>query len=135
MNLIKHSTFIALIIFGSLVSADDNATIDSSRIQLTLSPKGCVALRKGQVCYQKTELKWQHPKRGNYCLIQLSNKSVLQCWNNQNQGRYAFDFQSTQDEEYVLAVKDSQQIIKRTNMLVSWVFKSSKRPKSSWRLF
>jgi hypothetical protein len=136
MKLLKYFTALLMLIITSLSHAQQQSSSQGKGLAtLSISPKGCVALRKGQICYQQTSLTWEHAIPGDYCIIQWSNKSILKCWKNQTGGQFSFDFQSTQDEEYVLAQRDSQEVLSRTRMVVSWVFKSSKRPKSSWRLF
>lgn len=102
---------------------------------LFVKPQRCVALRQGQVCYQDVVFNWRQPKTGNYCLVNLSTKYVLKCWQNTEQGTFNLDFQSTQSTNFALRAEEQDIDLSTIQITVSWVFKSSKRPKSSWKLF
>lgn len=103
--------------------------------ELLVTPERCVALRQGQTCYQEVIFSWRQSQKGNYCLINLSTKQVLKCWKNSKQGKFNLDFQSTQSNDFVLRSAKQDIDLSKTQITVSWVFKSSKRPKSSWKLF
>lgn len=102
---------------------------------LTVSPQRCVALRQGQVCYQLVTFSWQYFEKGNYCLVELSSNKVLQCWQQAKVGVFELDFQSIENKEFALRRQDQNENIATTLVTVAWVFKSSKRPKSNWKLF
>jgi hypothetical protein len=114
-------------------------SLSAEREQLTnglfVKPERCVALRQGQTCYQEVTFRWHQPHVGNYCLVNLSTKQTLKCWKNSNQGMFHLDFQSTQSTDFVLRAQDQDVELSKIRISVSWVFKSSKRPKSSWKLF
>ena len=100
-----------------------------------VTPERCVALRQGQTCYQEVTFSWQQPQPGNYCLINLATKQLLRCWQNTNQGKFNLDFQATQSTDFALRAEKQQTDLSTTQITVSWVFKSSKRPRSRWKLF
>ena len=102
---------------------------------LFVKPERCVALRQGQICYQEVTFNWWQLQKGNYCLFNLSTKQTLKCWKNSNQGIFHLDFQSTQSTDFILRAQDQDIEFSKARITVSWVFKSSKRPKSSWKLF
>lgn len=103
--------------------------------QLTVTPKPCVALHKGQKCYLEVTFRWQHPQVSNYCLVNTTtNKSII-CWQQQTKGEFSFDFQSKLSNNFALRNQESTIDIARTTIPVAWVYKSSKRAKSTWRLF
>lgn len=110
---------------------------DDSRAlaQLKVTPKPCVALRKGQTCYLEVTFKWQHPKMSDYCLINTTKRKTMKCWKQQTKGDYSFDFQSKQSNDFALRYQESVTDIVRATIPVAWVYKSSKRAKSTWRLF
>ena len=54
---------------------------------LFVTPERCVALRQGQTCYQEVIFSWRQAQKGNYCLVNLSTKQVLTCWQNTDQNR------------------------------------------------
>lgn len=103
--------------------------------QLKVTPKPCVALRKGQKCYLEVTFTWQHPKASNYCLVNSTSSKVMKCWDQQAKGEFSFDFQSTQSNEFALRKLDSAKDIVSASIPVAWVYKSSRRQKSTWRLF
>jgi hypothetical protein len=98
-------------------------------------PERCVALRQGQVCYQEVIIKWHQAEMGNYCLVELSSLNNIKCWSQVNTGEVNFDFQSDTSLTYGIRKKDEQITLSTITITVSWVFKSSKRPKASWKLF
>jgi hypothetical protein len=102
---------------------------------LFVTPERCVALRQGQTCYQEVTFSWHLPQKGNYCLMNLSTKQILKCWQNTDQGRFNLDFQATQSTDFSLRAEKQDTDLSKTHITVSWVFKSSKRPKASWKLF
>ena len=62
--------------------------------QLQVTPKPCVALRKGQKCYLEVTFNWQHPKVSDYCLVNSTTSKTMKCWQQQAKGEFSFDFQS-----------------------------------------
>jgi hypothetical protein len=113
----------------SLVNANE------SQYGLTVSPKRCVALRQGQICYQEVTFEWQQTLTRNYCLVELPTQEVLKCWQQVQKGSFDFDFQYNQSTNFALREQGKDQNLSIVPITVSWVFKSSKRPKSSWKLF
>ncbi|MDG1120862.1 MAG: DUF3019 domain-containing protein, partial [Glaciecola sp.] len=95
----------------------------------------CVALRKGQTCYLEVTFTWQHPKVGNYCLVNATTNHTLQCWEQHTKGEFSFDFQATMSNDFALRTQASTTDLVSTTIPVAWVYQSSKRAKSTWRLF
>ena len=125
--------FVLLACTTSSVNAD--AGKQNQNKNLVVSPKRCVALRQGQVCYQDVRFQWQQPLAGNYCLFELPTNEILKCWKQTRTGVFDFDFQYDQSTGFALRKEGQEQNLAETSITVSWVFKSSKRPKSSWKLF
>lgn len=103
--------------------------------QLTVTPKPCVALHKGQKCYLEVTFSWQHPQVSNYCLVNTTTNKTIRCWKQQTKGQFSFDFQSKLSNDFALRNQESAIDIARASIPVAWVYKSSKRAKSTWRLF
>ncbi len=103
--------------------------------QLKVTPKPCVALRKGQKCYLEVTFSWQHPKVNNYCLVNTTINKTIRCWKQQAKGEFSFDFQSKLSNNFALRNQESTTDIAQATIPVAWVYKSSKRAKSTWRLF
>lgn len=119
----------------SWTTCTQSAQLEQKSTGLFVTPERCVALRQGQTCYQEITFRWRQPKKGNYCLINLSTKQVLTCWENTNHGEFHLDFQATRSTDFAVRTQDQEIDLSTTQVTVAWVFKSSKRPKSSWRLF
>jgi hypothetical protein len=136
-NKIIPSAFYFILILLALTWANYSRAeqTNQSSIGLFVSPQRCVALRQGQTCYQEVTFSWRLAQKENVCLINLLNKQVLKCWQNTAQGKFDLDFQSTQSTDFVLRAEKQDIDLSKTHITVSWVFKSSKRPKSSWKLF
>jgi hypothetical protein len=107
----------------------------SQLAQLKVTPKPCVALHKGQKCYLEVTFNWQHPQVSNYCLVNTTKNKTIRCWKQQTKGEFSFDFQSKLSNDFALRSQKSTTDIARTTIPVAWVYKSSKRAKSTWRLF
>lgn len=107
----------------------------AATLQLTSSPARCVALRQGQICYQKVEFTWQSTRSGDFCIIDASQNTPLQCWVQSISGQFNYDFQSSHSRNYVIREKNTDIDLAQHSISVAWVYRSSKRPKASWRLF
>jgi hypothetical protein len=133
--MITRLSFTAMFITLIWASGVHAAATNQYSVGLHVTPERCVALRQGQTCYQEVTFNWRQSQKGNYCLVELSTKHVLQCWQQVNSGMFAWDFQSNESREFALRGQDQTENLAATHITVSWVFKSSKRPKSSWKLF
>jgi len=113
------------------VATNNNAQL----AQLKVTPKRCIALRKGQKCYLEVTFSWQHEKISDYCLVNTTTDETLKCWQQLAQGEFDFDFQSTLSNNFALRQFQSKIDLASAQIPVAWVYKSSKRAKSTWRLF
>jgi hypothetical protein len=114
----------------SALSADINNTA-----HLEVTPKRCIALHKGQKCYLEVIFKWRHSQINDYCLVNITTNKTMKFWKQLAKGQFNFDFQSTLSHDFALRKKKSVIDLARTRIPVAWVYKSTKRPKSTWRLF
>jgi len=146
MSKVKSYVKLAILlgINGCFIPASANAATSQNNVmpsnssqlaQLKVTPKPCVALHKGQKCYLEVTFNWQHPKLSDYCLVNTTTNETMKCWKQQVQGRFSFDFQSTLSNDFALRKHKSLTNLARTRIPVAWVYKSSKRAKSTWRLF
>ncbi|MGB3724703.1 MAG: DUF3019 domain-containing protein [Glaciecola sp.] len=130
--IIFFTLFLSMQMNAIAYTATDEAI---SIAQLSVTPKPCVALRKGQKCYLEVTFSWQHPKTSNYCLVNSTTNTIMKCWAEQSSGKFNFDFQSTMSNNFALREHASTVDIAITKIPVAWVYKSSKRAKATWRLF
>lgn len=127
----------ALLVASIVITGSAHATLDeqNTTAQLSVTPKPCVALRKGQKCYLEVTFSWQHPKANDYCLINTTTKQTMTCWKQKANGEFSFDFQATMGHDFALRQQASTVDIAITSIPVAWVYKSQKPTKSTWRLF
>ncbi|NQZ89324.1 MAG: DUF3019 domain-containing protein [Colwellia sp.] len=117
-------------------SADTTNTTNTNDVaHLEVSPEQCIALRKGQKCYLEVTFSWRHPQVRDYCLVNITTNKTIKCWDRQTKGEFNFDFQSTLSHDFALRVKGATVDLAHARIPVAWVYKSSKRAKSTWRLF
>jgi len=117
----------------SMTSKAQNTPLNE--VILSVTPEKCVALHKGQTCYLDVSFQWQAPKAGSYCLHNVTLDKRLNCWQSQRAGEFKLDFQSAEDHQFALRTLHSKADLAQAKVVVAWVYKSSKRAKSSWRLF
>ena len=115
------------------VQAAPMEAVNNARLDVT--PKRCIALHKGQTCYLEVTFSWQTPKIDDYCLVNTTTSRVITCWQQEKKGQFGFDFQSTISNDFVVRSQKSGKIHAMAQIPVAWVYKSSKRAKSTWRLF
>ncbi len=105
-------------------------------IDLTATPDKCVAMRKGQICYQHVTVKWQGLGAGRYCLMLDKQVTALHCWDNNNSGTVQYPFESAENLHFTLVAADLPSVaLARTSVIVAWVYNSKSRRRSTWRLF
>ncbi len=102
---------------------------------LSVKPERCIALHKGQTCYQTVKFNWQLPNNDEYCLFETSKPEPLVCWIGTEEVIYTTPFVSTVSLEYQLRHKLSEKVLANTRITVAWVYKSNRKGNSAWRLF
>ena len=127
--------FITAPVKADTTQGNSAASNPNQLAQLKVTPKPCVALHKGQKCYLEVTFSWQHPTQSDYCLINTTTSKTMKCWQQQTQGELSFDFQSKLSNDFALRGQESAKNIVQATIPVAWVYKSSKRAKSTWRLF
>lgn len=127
---------IQLVLFGLLgVNVFANSPSQTGANILTITPTRCVALRQGQTCYLEAEITWKTSKKGNYCLINLTTGGIGKCWQNQSSGKLLLDFEGISSNDFALREESQSTDLANGQIMVAWVFSSSKRNKSNWKLF
>jgi hypothetical protein len=108
---------------------------DGERLGFTAQPDRCIALHQGQVCYQQVEFRWNTPANGDYCLYQLGLPAALTCWSGNRLSSYTLDFASSSSVVYELRPRDQEQALSRVTVEVAWVYRTTRKSFSRWRLF
>lgn len=122
---------IRLLVFCTVASFQQNALAEQGL--LSAKPNKCVALRKGQVCYQRIRLQFKSMAQGDYCLLADRELTPLRCWTRVSEGKY--EYQLASDSEVKFHLLDSaSNTVASTQVTVAWVYKKS-RKRSTWRLF
>ena len=101
--------------------------------ELSVTPDKCVALRKGQVCYQKLRFQFSAGTKGNYCLIASNQSEPLHCWYTVADGKFTHQHASDAAVDFAL-VNAQRTTLATTAVSIAWVYKKS-RKRSRWRLF
>lgn len=99
---------------------------------LNVKPAKCVAMNKGQICYQQLRFQFTAPQ-GDYCLVSKSQKTPLKCWRSAAAGEHQHPFQSDSDIDYRL-INEHDVTVANASVVVAWVYRKS-RARNRWRLF
>ena len=135
MSFKKYANIYAIsTVFSLLLISPFNIEAASTKA-LSVTPKQCIALHKGQLCYLDVTFKWQQPVSGNYCLVNITTDDLVKCWSNREQADLAYDFNAIETHKFALRHSQSDVNIATAQIPVVWVYKSKRRAKSSWRLF
>lgn len=104
-------------------------------VAFTATPERCVALHKGQTCYQDVMFRWHTPKVGHYCLVQASNQRRLTCWSGMSTLQYMYSFEGDKTTTFNLIRNNEAKPLAKVKVVVTWVYKAPKQSQSGWRLF
>ncbi len=122
----------ALILSGVVLAAIGGIAVAKDSI-LSVVPNKCVALRKGQVCYQTVKFQFQGVSPADYCLVSNRQSEPLRCWTTASSGEYIHKLASDAEVQFQL-LKSDLTVVAETKVTIAWVYKQS-RSRSRWRLF
>lgn len=108
-------------------------SVKASEVQLTVTPDKCVALRKGQTCYQTLRIEFTASDIGDYCLRIAGQSTTLQCWSGTKSAEYRYELAASRAADFEV-IDASQSAVASARVTISWVYKQS-RSRSRWRLF
>ncbi|BDY07020.1 hypothetical protein F0521_40610 [Ferrimonas sp. YFM] len=106
-----------------------------SPVQFTATPERCIALHKGQLCYQDVEFNWQTPESGRFCLMQARDRQQLLCWTGRSRQNYLFSFEGDKTTRFSLIREGEPVPLAEVKVEVTWVYKAPRQSRSGWRLF
>ena len=101
----------------------------------TVQPDRCIALNRGQVCYQSLTFRWQTAAGARYCLYREDDNAALTCWNGAELSSYALEFASDRNVTYRIRREGQAEVVAEVVVEVAWVYQSSRQSFSRWRLF
>jgi hypothetical protein len=114
-------------------------------VKLSVSPKQCVAMQKGQRCYLQVNVAFQANTVDDYCLYLSTQQTALQCWKKASKGQLSYAFNSKVDMEFVVKApltekKERQTLglmepLAKAKVKMAWVHEKKGKPRMSWRLF
>ncbi|OBT16800.1 hypothetical protein A9264_11055 [Vibrio sp. UCD-FRSSP16_10] len=104
-------------------------------IEFTATPKQCVALHKGQDCYQNVTFQWKTPDEGRYCLLQHDSKKTVTCWSGHVVQQFEYSFKGSKTTKFILIDQSTTDLLAEVKVEVTWVYKAPKQSQSGWRLF
>lgn len=101
----------------------------------TAQPERCIALNRGQVCYQKLRFKWQTAAGARYCLHRDTVSAPLVCWDGGERSGYELEFASDRNVVYGIRREGEPDNLAQVAVEVAWVYQSNRKGFSRWRLF
>jgi|GEM_PF-305943 len=115
--------------------ADDNIEDGNSVLPLKVSPTTCVALHKRQICRKTIRVSWSILPAGRYCIYESQTKNPLKCWQANALNSLAIAYSSATSVRYELRAENSDTAIAQATVKTAWVYNTSRRSSSGWRLF
>jgi len=122
---------VASLLIASTVLVSTFAVAEDTK--LTIKPNKCVALRKGEKCYQSVVLNYSAARKSDVCLIRDDEVNPLICWKNTASAKYRYRIAAS--KSFWFRIVDSDQSdLASVQFNVAWVYKQS-RKRNRWRLF
>ena len=101
----------------------------------TVQPERCIALNRGQLCYQQLTFQWQTAAGARYCLHQDAVAAPLICWNGNERSSHELEFESDSNIIYAIRREGQAENLTQVEVEVAWVYQSNRNGFSRWRLF
>lgn len=106
----------------------------SATVDLRVTPASCVALHRGQVCFQRLQLRWENPEGLRLCLFHQAASEALHC-TAVSTALYRHEYRSDDSEVFTLREAMSGEVLATATVTTAWVYRTGKRSSSGWRLF
>lgn len=119
----------------AIMMAPLSGEASQSKEVVSLSPKQCVALNEGTLCYVDIEISWTVKELGNFCLFSSQQDDPLQCWEAKQTGTIELEIVAMKDLEFYLKPKGREVILGKAKLEMAWVYKKNNRSHSTWRMF
>lgn len=127
-------SLIALTVATPLYAEQPSTSPSKANFHFQVKPDRCIALRQGQVCYQKLTFQWAAINR-EVCLVEKGKSVTIKCWTSNSATRFKYAFESDSEKTYQLQDKTSQATLAEVKVNVAWVYKNSEKVSTGWRLF
>ena len=132
MNVRSPHILLAVALGTSTVAADDSG---AQTALISVKPGKCVALKRGNVCYQTIVLEWRAPDTADYCVYPEHRLAPLRCWTQSQLGRLRFEFASADSLRFELRKLGEPNPLAEAEVEVRWVYKRRRDRSFGWRLF
>ena len=126
---------LALPVAMTLLCACNGAQAAEALATFSVQPERCIALNRGQVCYQKLDFQWQTAAGARYCLHEDAVAAPLVCWNGNERSSAEVEFASDRNVLYAIRREGSAENLAQLEVEVAWVYQSNRNGFSRWRLF
>ncbi len=114
--------------------AGSDERAQAAKVQLQVTPSSCVALHRGQVCFQRLQLRWNNPAGRRLCLFLQPLEEALHC-STVSPAVYRHEYRSAESEVFILREAVSGEVLSTATVTTAWVYRTGKRSSSGWRLF
>lgn len=105
-------------------------------LELVARPAQCIALHRGQPCYQEVVLSWGAlDAQGTWCLLSDAQSAPLRCWQGGAVRQHVHAYASADTERFSIRRDGSGAIVAKTRVTTVWVYREPRRGSSGWRLF
>ncbi len=125
-----RSSALALLLVASVSKADERLSV----LTLVAKPTSCVALHRGQMCFQKIRFTWESDSSNSYCLYQDGLETALYC-SRSAKSSYIHEYASESFQSFSLLDIGSGNIVSTLKINTAWVYRTGRRSSSGWRLF
>lgn len=134
--ILKWALFGGFFSLATNVCAEDRETNLEPLVQkFYVKPNKCIALHKGQLCYQKVRFNWQTLTQQEFCIVRSSDEKAIVCWQGDEKQNHEFKFSAAETETFELREKGSNSSLAEVKIQVAWVYRKSKKSSTGWRLF
>lgn len=110
---------------------------DLTTSSLKARPETCVALHKGQRCYARIRLSWSDLPESRFCLYAVARdeQERLACWSGMQRDHLVHEYAAAASVDYRLVDEVDDFTLGNVTVRTGWVYRSSRRSASGWRLF
>ena len=119
---------------AGLRSALAEPLLSEQDVSFRVTPTTCIALHKGQQCFQQLTLSWRTPVGFRLCLFGDSSGQPLHC-SSTEVTEIQYQYRSQSAESFVLREGESGPVVSTVSVTTAWVYRTGKRSSSGWRLF
>ena len=102
--------------------------------KITVRPASCVALHKGQRCFQNIRFLLEADDDREYCLYSDTHELKLFCANSDD-AEFEHNYASESSESFSLRLSATGLTVATITVNTAWVYRTGKRSSSGWRLF